>query len=114
MSEFEQALNAILSDPGEMEKISRLASELMGSAGGAPPTPDPESASDDAALLRRLTGLLGSAAGGGHSDKLGLVKALGPYLKPERRTRLEKALRLAQMARLATAALEQLGGEGDV
>ena len=113
MSEFEQALNAILSDPGEMEKISRLASELMGSGGGDPSPPAADEASGDAALLRRLTGLLGANLGS-HSDKQGVVRALGPYLKPERRARLEKAFRLAQMARLATTALEQLGGEGDV
>ena len=102
MSEFEDKLHAILSDPEEMERISRLASELMGGgAAAAPPGDGP-----DGALLRRLSGLLGGAGGG---DKAALLSALSPYLHPERQARLQKALRLAGMLRLASAALQEEG-----
>ncbi len=103
MSEFEDKLHAILSDPAEMERISRLASELMG--GGAGSAPPPESDADNP-LLRRLGGLLGGAGSG---DKTALLNALSPYLHPERRARLEKALRLAGILRLAGAALREEG-----
>ena len=101
MSEFEDKLHAILSDPAEMERISRLASELMGGGGEAAPA---EGSDPDSPLLRRLGGLLGGAGSG---DKTALLKALSPYLRPERRARLEKALRLAGLLRVAGTALRE-------
>lgn len=107
MSEFEDKLHAILSDPAEMERISRLAAELMG--GGAAPPPGPEEDRDNA-LLRRLSGLLGGAGSG---DKTALLNALAPYLRPERREKLRRALQLAGMLRIAGSALRE-EGEGRV
>ena len=103
MSEFEDKLHAILSDPAEMERITRLASELMGGGGEAQDGPD-------SALLRRIGTLLHGAEGGG--DKAALLSALAPYLQPERRARLQKALRLAGVLRIAGAALREEGGAG--
>ena len=101
MSEFEEKLHAILSDPVEMERISRLASELMG--GGLTDAAQPAAnEGPDGVLLRRLSGLLGGAGGG---DKAALLSALSPYLRPERMARLQRALRLAGMLRLAGTAL---------
>ena len=109
MNEFEEKLNAILSDPGEMEKISRLAAQLMG--GGAPePTPAQDSAGDSA-LFQRLAGLMGGA---GVKDKTALLQALSPYLRPERQAKLKKALNIARVARLARLTLEEYGGGSDV
>ncbi len=101
MSEFEEKLHAILSDPAEMERIGRLASELMGGETAAAQTED---GGADNALLRRLAGLAGGAGGDG---KANLVGALSPYLRPERQARLKKALRLAGMLRLAGAAMRE-------
>lgn len=98
MSEFEDKLHAILSDPAELERIGRLAAELMGggqSGEGSEPPGDPTGP------LRRLGSLLGGA---GDGDKRALVEALSPFLRPERRARLGRAMRLAGMLRLAAAA----------
>ena len=54
--------------------------------------------------------LLHGAEGGG--DKAALLSALAPYLQPERRARLQKALRLAGVLRIAGAALREEGGAG--
>lgn len=99
MNDFEETLHAILSDPAELERIGRLASELMG--GGAAPE---ASGGEDGELLRRLGGLLHSAGG---DDKTGLLNALSPYLRPERAARLRRALRVAGMLRIAGAALRE-------
>ena len=101
MSEFEDKLHAILSDPAELERIAALASELMGGGdaaetGDAPPAPEGE-------LLRRLSGLLGGASGQGELGAL--ADALSPYLQPERSLRLRRALRLAGMLRVAGTVL---------
>ena len=107
MSEFEDKLHAILSDPAEMERISRLAAELMGGGPGAPQASEERQAH---ALLRRLSGLLGGAGSG---DKTALLNALSPYLRPERREKLRRSLQLAGMLRLAAAAMRE-EGEGRV
>ena len=107
MNEFEERLNAILSDPAEMERITRLASELMGGApDGEPPCPE-AAPPPDGELSAMLAKLLG---GGGGTDKTPLLQALSPYLRPERRAKLQKAMRMAKMARLARAALNEYGG----
>jgi len=109
MSEFEDNLRAILSDPAELERIGRLASELMGGgaavqAEDASPAPGP-----GGDVLRRFGALFG---GGTAADKTALAEALGPYLKPERAARLGRALRLAGMLRLAAAAVGEEGALG--
>ena len=106
MSEFEDKLHAILSDPKEMERITRLAGELMGGGGAEAP---PGAGAPDAGLPQRLASLLGGAGSG---DKAALVSALAPYLQPERRARLQKALRLAGVLRLAGATLREEGERG--
>ena len=105
MNEFEEKLNAVLNNPAELERIARLAAELMGGEDDetAPP-PKPDIPPLDSELLGKLTKLMGSAGGG--SDKTALVQALSPYLKPDRQARLQRALRMAKVARLARAAME--------
>ena len=111
MSEFEERLNRILSDPAEMEKISRLAAQLMGGEGSAE-SDAPPSAGGGIPDLNGILGKLGSV--GGKNDKAALLAALSPYLKPDRRQKLQKALRLAQAARIAGVALDAYGGDGSV
>ena len=112
MSEFEERLNAILNDPAEMERITRLAGKLRG-AGGEDAAPAAAEVPDgDGELLGRLGKLL--HGGSAESDKTALLRALMPYLRPERQARLQKAMRLAKVARLATAALGGDGGERNV
>jgi len=105
VSEFEDMLGKILSDPAEMGKIADLASQIMG--GGENAGEKRSDGSDLASLLGKL------GASGGSSDKAALVAALGPFLKPERRRKLEKALRISRLAGIAEIAMSGLG-EGDV
>lgn len=106
MSEFEDMLGKILGDPGEMEKIANLASELLGNGNGG------EEKSQDGPDISKMIGkLMGGQSAGG--DKAALVAALGPYLKPERRRKLEKALKISRLAGIAEIAMSGMG-EGDV
>ena len=105
MDEFEAALNRVLSDPAEMEKISRLASRLMGGE-GADTEPDTDT-EPNPGLAGRLKGMFGA-----DDEKAALVRALSPYLGEERRKKLKKALRLAKAAHIAGVAMREFGGEG--
>ena len=103
MSELEERLNAVLSNPGELDRLAKMARQLM--QGDAPePAPrgesDPGPAAGAAKLLRELAG----------GKKPPLLDAVGPYLAPERRERLGRALRLASAAKTALPALRELGG----
>ena len=109
MSELEEKLNAVLNDPAELERISRLAAELMGDGGAPEAAP-----AADGGLGEKLGGLLGRLGGGkgGGGGKAALVAALAPYLHDGRREKLAKAARLAQAARLAGAMLREEGKGG--
>ena len=110
MDGFEDKLNAILSDPDAMSRISDMAKSLFSGQGDAQKT-EPES---DPTLIKRVAGLLrGNAL---RPDETALLSALRPFLSEERRVRLDRAIKLARFASLAKIAGEfsGLGGDGDV
>ena len=104
MGELEERLNAVLSDPQQMEKIAQMASKLMGSI-----APEEKNAPGMDPRLMGLVGRVAASLNGG--GKAGLMAGLGPYLAEGRRARLEKALRLGAAANLAVEFMGELGGE---
>lgn len=110
MSELEEQLNSILSDPGQMEKIAGLARSLMG--GEAQETPP--AAGDlgfDATLMQKLGRAM--KAGGGNGRERALLEAMEPYLSDKRRGKLDRAMRLARFARIARLVMGEMGGGDD-
>lgn len=118
---LEARLGAILSDPQQMEKISSLATQLMGGAGLNKAGASVPSALTDAegtvSDQRALSGGLGSVmeklmgGGGKQSKSEALLLAMRPYLRPGRQEKLEKALRVSRMLRLAGTVMKEYGGE---
>ena len=106
MSGLEEQLQQILSDPGQMAEIQRLASSLLG--GGESPAAPPPSFDPG-----KLGALLGGASGG-EDDKAALLRAMRPWLSEKRRAKLDRALQLAKMARVARLAMAQMGEDVDV
>ena len=125
VSEFDDKLNALLSDPGKMAQIMQMAQSISGgeesSSGGSPPpsaprppqqaTPrqPPSTGTDllsslgnglDPKLLMRLLPLLQELGGQQDSNARALLYALRPYLKPERQEKVERALQLARLFHL--------------
>ena len=137
MAEFEEKLSSILENQEAMAQIMALARSLSGNgeeAGEAPSRPgDGEEASHGQESAPRgeeqpdLARLLDSVDPGmvqmglrlfreyrGEDDRrTALLQALRPYLREERRARLDRAVRLAQMTRLIRAALGAMGEKGD-
>ena len=126
MAEFEEKLNAILSDPQAMGQIASLAQALTGEHAGE--SAPPPAATDWSALL----GMLG---GGGDSNplsalseldpqllqaglrlfseysatddrKVALLNALKPFVKPERYAKVDKAVQIAKLARVIRVAFQ--------
>ena len=132
MSEFDEKLNALLSNPDSMAQIMQLAQSLSGGGGPTaappppptqpqqpPPPPPPPAGGDplsgllggmDPKLMMRLLPLLQELNRDSDSNARQLLTALRPYLRPERQDRVERALQLARLIHLGKQFLS--GWEG--
>jgi hypothetical protein len=139
MSELEDKLNNILSNPAEMEKIMSIARSLSGSLGSQPaaggagntagqssngPAGEPAAAASapldlssltsvlkdvDPKIFRLVTRLAGEYASG-KNDKTALLNAMKPYLKEDRRDKIDRAAEIAKLAKLARVAFSEFSG----
>ena len=107
MEDLESKIGSIMSNPELMSQIMSLAQSL-----GTEPEPQTPSAPDtsgsplpeiDLQTLQKLSGLAGQS--NIDTNQKNLLRALGPYLSAHRITKLEKAMRAAKMARLASTFL---------
>ena len=105
MDDFESKLGQILGNPEMMGKIMAMA-QSFGSQ-EAPPEPPPKQESAipeiDFATIQKLTGLMGKT--GVDREQKALLSALSPYLSAGRIHKLEKAMRAAKLAGVATSFL---------
>ena len=138
MAEFEEKLNALLSDQQAMGQIMSLAKTLSGnqdsgdaSSNDAEPSVEetPDMAKNLSDLLSNISGgldpgmiqMLGRVmkeygAGGQKEDQnLALLSALRPFLKEKRSAKIDQAVQLAKFSRVARVAFQTLrGGEDPV
>lgn len=119
MSELETRLHELLNNPAELEKLTSMASQLMGgSAAGSSADSGSANSGAEGGLLGNLgsffSGMGLSAAPPRQPDKTEVLRSIAAYLAPQRREKLEKAIRLAQVARVASFALGERGGENNV
>lgn len=144
MSEFEDKLNAILSDPNAMAQVANLAQSLnLGGIFGEDntaaeespalshtPVPAPQSGGGnplmgglgdlaglgdllgqiDPAMIARLLPLVRELTGPGVNDeRMALLMALRPFLKPERRDKVERAVKAARLLHVGKQFLTTMG-----
>ncbi len=106
MDDLQSQLSAVMGNPEMMEKIMSLAQNLGAeptSASAPPPSSAPSGDIPDMAMLAKLTGIMGKA--GIDKKEQNLLNALHPYLSSHRVSKLEKAMRAAKMAGMATVFL---------
>ena len=140
MGDFEEKLNAILSNPDAMAQVAALAqslgvggeaqggSESAGAAQAAQqPPPEPAAGTSapelgdlssllgqiDPGMLRRLLPLIGEMNSPRDSQRRQFLYALRPYLRESRRSKVDRALQIAKMLQLGKKFLGTLG-EGHV
>lgn len=105
MAEMDDKLGAILNNPALMQQIMSMAQSL----GQSNPPPRPESPPTlDPSLLQNIMQL--SNQTGIDSNQEALLTALNPYLPQPRLHKLEKAMRAAKLAKIASSFLGQGGG----
>lgn len=106
MDELESRISSVLGDPEQMEKITRLAQSFMtGSGNGASPTNTDTGAMPDAEMLSRIAQLM-NQGGDREKGERAMLEAIAPYLSDKRRGKMEKALRIAKLVRIARLAME--------
>ncbi len=127
MSELEEKLEGILSNPKAMEQIFSLAQSLgKGSASAPPPAGDPPPQRETApAAEPEGGGLLGALSqvdprlisgavqlmsryNSQDDGRVALLHALRPFVKERRYARLDQAIQIAKLSRLIRMGLELL------
>lgn len=132
MSELEEKLEGILSNPQAMAQIMSLAQSLnLGEAGSEssksnppsephtpsapPPAPSSEKgagglldglSSLDPRLLSAAAKLMGQFQSGNDDQRTALLTALRPFVKEQRYAKLDKAIQIAKLSRLIRTALD--------
>lgn len=112
MSELQDKLNSLLSDPAGMAQVVQLAQQLSstmepsaaptpqsGAPHPGPPTPPPSTALPggiDLGTVSRFLPML-QALSSDQSHSMQLLNALRPYLKEEKQGKVERAARLARL-----------------
>ena len=111
MDGLEDKLNAILSDPDAMSRIAEMAKSLTG--GGGKDERSESDGSEEPIIRRAMKLLRGKALNG---DETALLNALRPFLSSDRQRKLDRALKLARLASLASIAQEMgvFGGDDGV
>ena len=121
MSELDEKLNALLSDPNSMAQVMQLAQQLSGTFGGAsqpasaspPPPPPPQPSFDtsflgglDPKLIGRFLPLIQEYTQS-NSNTTQLLYALRPFLKAEKQDKIERAAKLARLIHLGKKFLSE-------
>ena len=110
MDDMEQKINSILGNPQMMSQLMSMAQALSGpqqettTTESPPPPKSPALPTGiDINMMQKVAGI--AQRTGIDRNQQQLLKALSPYLWKERITKLEKAMRAAKIAGLATSFL---------
>ena len=105
MAEMDDKLGAILNNPALMQQIMAMA-QTLGQQNSSPPPECPPG--PDPSLIQSMLCLSGQTDI--DPNQQALLTALEPYLPEPRLQKLEKAMRAAKLARVASTLLVQGGG----
>ena len=115
MSELEEKLGSLLSDPKMMQQLMGIARMLSGQNESTPPQQtqaapqkqEDSSTAPDPGLLQAISGI--ARQSGIDANQQSLLRALQPYLSRDRLSRLERAMGAARMAGAASVFLNSGG-----
>lgn len=100
MEDMEAKLGAILGNPQMMEQIMSLAQNFQSEPESQPQVTQTAAPEIDLATIQKITSLIGRTGIDNHQRAL--LAALGPYLSSHRLQKLEKAMRAAKLAGMAS------------
>ena len=94
MDDIQSTLQALLDDPEQLNQLAQTAASILQS-----------DEKDTAPALPDLSQLMKMLQGSDHSGSQKLISALAPFLSENRRTRLERASKIAHLSSIAEIAL---------
>ena len=106
MEDMESKLGAILGNPQMMQQIMSLAQNFQSEPVPAPP-PEESSPPLDLSSVQKIASMMGKT--NIDSRQKALLQALGPYLSNQRIQKLEKAMRAAKLAGMASVFFGSIG-----
>ena len=106
MEDMESKLGAILGNPQMMQQIMSIAQNFQSEQAPDPPPRD-TSADIDFSSVQKIASMIGKT--GIDSRQKALLQALGPYLSSQRIQKLEKAMRAAKLAGMASVFFGSIG-----
>jgi len=101
MENLDEALGKLLSDPNAMAQVMNLAQSLGAMMPQETGAKQPEQTPQPLPGLEMLKTLPG-----GNERHAALFRALGPFLSPKRREKLERAIQIGKLSGLASLALQ--------
>lgn len=141
MDDFEEKLNSILASPETMGQIMALADSISGPpeqspSGASPSGPAPSGADSsgpqvsvptpsasanplamlqslDPAMLKSIVSLF-QEYNRSDDEKTALLHALQPFLREERQSKVDKAIRITRLSRVIRAAFQMFRENGHV
>lgn len=111
MSELDDKLNSILSNPQLMQQIMSLAQSMNQSPGQTEQTPEPkqnDTPGINTSMLSKVSSIM--QRGTIDKDQQSLLKALKPYLSSQKIQKLERAMYAAKMAGIASEFVQSRNG----
>ena len=131
MADLDEKLSALLSDPSSMAQVMQLAQQLATNFGGTqaekksdPSTTESRQASEqtipeisqlfgsiDPVMMAKYIPLL-QERGRTNNQTMNLLYALRPFLKEEKRDKIERAARLARLIHIGKKFFTEAGGFG--
>lgn len=110
MDEFGEKLSSLLNDPKQMESFASFAKSIMGGEMPIAASPEPEI---DPMLIKKISGMLTRGDSISGNEKR-LLEAMKPYLSEKRRSKMDRAMKIAKIASIAELAASEFGGDADV
>lgn len=105
MDNLEEKLGSIMSNPALMQQIMSMAQSLGQQQQPEPPRQESPALPDfDPVKMQQIMGLVGQT--GIDREQRELLKALTPYLTGQRISKLERAMKAAKLANLASSLLQ--------
>lgn len=103
MPDMTEQLSALLSDPAGMEKIKAMAENLLGNSGASLPlsasaSAEPDTSMPDIGNIAKIAEMIKPRQ---DDSRVRLLLALKPHLKPERQTRVDKAVKMLRLLDMA-------------
>ena len=118
MDDLQSKISAIFSSPESMEQIRSLAQSLAGNSditrSQIPAVEHHEDALPliDPRIMQLMTRAMGEFSK--PSEASALLGALRPYLSPERMSKVDNAINIAKIAKIAKTIIPEFGGEQSV